>query len=159
MLRRVLISTLTAAALLLMDTQSAVPGYGGVAACRACHPKQSQSQAQSAHAAALFRTPRHSLAAGFPLQHKLLRTPACRFEFFRVNGRFGARMSDPTALMELPMEWAFGAGRQAVTFASMRRTLQRREPGVRLRRRIPLSQGRWPEPLVFAIKLMIPKPA
>jgi hypothetical protein len=97
---------------------AATTPYIGAKACGTCHPAQSASQALSAHAAALFRAPEHPLAGSFPIDGKLTRKPNYNFEFFRVGGEIRTRILDAVDVMELPMEWAFGAGRQAVTFVT-----------------------------------------
>ncbi len=92
--------------------------YAGAKACGACHPGQSARQALSAHAAALFRALDHPLAGSFPIDGKLTRKPNYNFEFVRAGGEFRTRIFDAVDVMDLPMEWAFGAGRQAVTFVT-----------------------------------------
>src|SRR5437016_1434886 len=86
--------------------------------CVSCHPAQSARQAMSAHAAALFRAQDHPLADAFPAGAKLDRSPKYHFQLLRSGGEFRTRLSDSENVMDLPMEWAFGAGRQAVTFVS-----------------------------------------
>jgi hypothetical protein len=58
------------------------------------------------------------LAAAFPVDGTLNRKPGYRFEFFRSARELRTRIRDATDVMELPMEWAFGSGAQAVTFVS-----------------------------------------
>jgi hypothetical protein len=105
-----------AACLMAASSFAATTPYAGAKACAACHPAQSARQALSAHAAALFRTPDHPLA--FPIEAKLTRKPNYNFEFFRAGGQFRTRIFDAADVMDLPLEWAFGSGRQAVTFVS-----------------------------------------
>ena len=97
---------------------AATTPFAGSKACRACHPAEWNRQALSAHAAALFRAGDHPLAGSFPVDRKLTRKPNYRFEFFRSGGELRTRISDAVDVMDLPMEWAFGAGRQAVTFVT-----------------------------------------
>jgi len=91
--------------------------YAGSKSCAACHPAQFQRQSASAHAAALFRTRDHPLADAFLKAGKLERKPGYRFEFFLSDG-LRTRIHDAVDVMELPMEWAFGSGAQAVTFVT-----------------------------------------
>jgi hypothetical protein len=97
---------------------AAATGYAGAKICGGCHPAEFASQSSSAHANALFRAPDHPLAAAFAAGAKLTRKPRYRFEFFRPGGELRTRISDGTDVMDLPMEWAFGAGQQAVTFVT-----------------------------------------
>ncbi|HKA01156.1 MAG TPA: multiheme c-type cytochrome [Candidatus Solibacter sp.] len=46
------------------------------------------------------------------------RPPGFRFQFVRVQGALLARADDGVYTTTIPMEWAFGAGVQAVTFVS-----------------------------------------
>jgi hypothetical protein len=96
----------------------AASAFAAATDCRACHPAESARQALSAHASALYRTAAHPLAGSFPVDGKLNRKPDYRFEFFRSGGELRTRIRDKVDVMELPMQWAFGAGRQAVTFVS-----------------------------------------
>ena len=92
--------------------------YIGAKMCGNCHPLQFAWQSASAHASALSRTPEHRLAASFLTSAPLTRMPVYRFEFSLRGGELRARISDRVDVMDLPLEWAFGAGRQAVTFVS-----------------------------------------
>jgi hypothetical protein len=95
---------------LLAFSAQAAGTYVGAEACRRCHASQFKSQAASAHAGALSRVSEHSeLPAG-----KLTRGTKYRYEISGMQVRIG----DGTDLMELPLEWAFGAGRQATTFVT-----------------------------------------
>jgi hypothetical protein len=93
-------------------------GFAGSATCSVCHPKESAKQASSAHAAALFRASNHPLADSFPLGQKLHRNPGYQFEFLRPGAQVRVRITDQNDVMDLPVEWAFGAGQQAVTFVT-----------------------------------------
>src|SRR5256885_11839473 len=107
------------AILILIARPQAAPcqgAYAGAKACATCHPAQASRQGLSPHAAALFPTSNHPLAGAFNTNGELLRPPAWRFEFFRENGALQTRITGPGGVMELPMQWAFGGGRQAVTF-------------------------------------------
>jgi hypothetical protein len=93
----------------------AIPPFAGAKACAGC---QAARQSLSAHAAALFRTADHPLASAFPVEGKLTRQPRYKFGFLRSGGDLRTRIVDGADVMDLPLEWAFGAGRQAVTFVS-----------------------------------------
>ena len=92
--------------------------YAGSAACAACHPKQYQAQQASAHAKALSRAADHPVRADFPADRLFARAPSYRFRFSRGPAGFAIRLTDGTEVMDLPVEWAFGAGGQAVTFVT-----------------------------------------
>src|SRR5262249_19862488 len=57
-------------------------------------------------------------ASAFTTGAPLLRAPEFRFQFFRAGGELRVKADDGRFVTELPLEWAFGAGRQAVTFVS-----------------------------------------
>ena len=101
---------------LLADVELAL--YVGAKVCGSCHPVQLNLQTQSAHAHALSRAVDHPLASTFPTGLDLRRSPNYRFEFTHSAGEFRTRIFDATNVMDLPIEWAFGAGRQAVTFVT-----------------------------------------
>ena len=91
----------------------AAPGnYVGSNACKSCHPAEFRSQSITGHARALSRASDHSL----PLPSSPLhRPPSYRFQF---TPDLHVRVFDATDVVEIPLEWAFGAGEQAVTFVS-----------------------------------------
>lgn len=93
-------------------------GYVGADACRACHPAQFAGQSASGHARTLYRAAQHPLAASFAAAESLRRAPSFRFQFLRTAGGLRVRADDGRYVTDLPIEWAFGAGRHAVTFVS-----------------------------------------
>jgi hypothetical protein len=90
-------------------------GYSGAAACALCHTAQARRQSLSGHALALRRAADHPLATSFFRDRKKIRPPGFRFEF---RDGPALRLSDSSAAVDVPVEWAFGAGSQAVTFVS-----------------------------------------
>jgi hypothetical protein len=92
--------------------------YVGAKVCGRCHPSEFARQTKSPHANALSRAVDHPLANTFPTTLDLRRSPNYRFGFSRSAEEFRTRILDATDVMDLPMEWAFGAGRQAVTFVT-----------------------------------------
>ena len=60
----------------------------------------------------------HPLADSFPIRKTLNRKPGYQFEFLRAGAQFRVRITDQNDVMDLPVVWAFGAGRQAVTFVT-----------------------------------------
>ncbi len=93
------------------------PTYVGAEACRACHAEQSAAQILSGHAGSLAKPLEHRLAAQF----KAVPQGA-------ADGQTGSLQIDGEALRLGPapegggpspaVDWAFGAGEQAVTFVS-----------------------------------------
>ncbi|MGH8246475.1 MAG: hypothetical protein ACREUU_08585, partial [Gammaproteobacteria bacterium] len=92
--------------------------YVGSSACQSCHTKQYETQSRSEHAVALSRAADHPLAPSFPDEFAAYRAPQYRLQWKRESGGFYARVFDGRETAETPVEWAFGAGDQAVTFAS-----------------------------------------
>ena len=99
----------------LSASASAASGYAGAAACASCHPAQALRQASTGHALALRRTADHPLAAAFFREYKQTRPPDFQFEF---RAGPAVRISRLSNAVEVPIDWAFGAGSQAVTFVS-----------------------------------------
>ncbi len=105
-------------ALLFAICACAAPSFTGSRVCAGCHPVQANTQALSAHASALFPARGHPLAPLFPGGPALRRGRAYQFEFVPSPDGPAFRIDDGANLMTVPAEWAFGAGRQAVTFVS-----------------------------------------
>jgi hypothetical protein len=93
---------------------SAADRYIGAPACQTCHPAEFKSQSASHHAAALSRVAdRANLDPG-----TLTRGAQYRFEILNSPPGLRVRINDAKDVMDLPLEWAFGAGSQAVTFVT-----------------------------------------
>jgi len=92
--------------------------YVGAEACGKCHVVRLAGQSASAHAHALSPAARHPLAAGFAPEAELVRPPRYHFQFRRDGKGLRVAVSDGGEKLDLPIEWAFGAGNQAVTFVS-----------------------------------------
>ena len=73
---------------------------------------------RSAHAYSLSKASEHALAGQFVAPEPLYRPPRYRFDFSARDGLLAVTVSAGPERVELPIEWAFGAGRQAVTFVS-----------------------------------------
>ena len=91
--------------------------YVGSQTCKACHPAQYERQSKSDHAGALYRATEHPLASSFPTTGAWLRPPNIHFQF-QMRPDFRVRATDGQDRMDLPVEWAFGSGQQAVTFVT-----------------------------------------
>jgi hypothetical protein len=104
-----------AAGLLALSLSAAAPGHFVAAqACAACHAAEFTSQSASAHAGALSRVSDRPV---FP-SGLLSREPRYRYQILSAGGGLRVRIGDGVDLMDLPLDWAFGAGRQAVTFVT-----------------------------------------
>jgi cytochrome c554/c'-like protein len=106
---------LVAAALSLAVGQ---PRYIGAQACGACHPRQFAAQAATGHAQALTPATKHALAEFFTSATSLHRPPGYRFQFRRQGKELRVYASGNAETADIPVEWAFGAGLQAVTFVT-----------------------------------------
>ena len=83
-----------------------------------CHPAQSSTQAKSAHARSLHKAASHPLASRFDTGEWLSRDPVFRLRFRIKDHQMRAQAYDDRNVMDIPVEWAFGAGGQAVTFVT-----------------------------------------
>ncbi len=101
---------------LLLAAASLGAQYIGADACRGCHPAQFTSQSQTGHAQALSAAARHNLAQSFTPGD--LRIGSYRFQFALNGNRLRVRATDGKDVVDIPVEWAFGAGSQAVTFVT-----------------------------------------
>ena len=105
-------------AALVCAANVSVAQYVGAQACGSCHPDQFKRQTSSEHARALRRAVDHPLAGrftgdtpttyGIDPTYRLSKSPS-GFQFRVVTGKLEK---------DIPVEWAFGAGDQAVTFVS-----------------------------------------
>ncbi len=93
-------------------------GYVGAKICGQCHASEFRQQSASQHAHALSRPVEHALASAFLPKNILERAPQYRFQFSLTSKQFSVRVFDDKDVIEIPIDWAFGAGQQAVTFVS-----------------------------------------
>lgn len=85
--------------------------------CRPCHAREVLQHAASPHAGALYHAAQHPLRDRFGKAPDLRRSSDFLFRFdFSDAGK--VRATDSKDVMELPLEWAFGSGQQAVTFVT-----------------------------------------
>jgi len=92
--------------------------YVGARVCAGCHATQSAEQSKSGHAGALKRAVEHPMAAAVIAQTGLARAPRFRFQFRQEDNSLRVRATDGAGVTDIPVEWAFGAGKQAVTFVT-----------------------------------------
>src|SRR5713226_8448825 len=92
--------------------------YVGARVCAGCHAAQYAEQSKSGHAGALERAAKHRMAGAVVAHAKLVREPRFGFQFRREASEMRVRGTDGAAVMDVPVEWGFGAGEQAVTFVT-----------------------------------------
>jgi Cytochrome c554 and c-prime len=90
--------------------------YTGAHACGRCHPDEYRKQSATAHARALYPAAKHPLVSSFDTtpQHR----SAYGYRFVSLPDEFRVSVFDAKDVMDVPIQWAFGAGEQAVTFVS-----------------------------------------
>lgn len=93
-------------------------GYVGAEVCARCHAAEFRTQSASGHAHALSVAASHPLAAHFVPRGILERRPDYLYRFSLAGSDFHVQVLDKENAMTVPIEWAFGAGEQAVTFVS-----------------------------------------
>lgn len=90
--------------------------FVGADQCGACHPDQLESQSTSGHANSLSPASEHSLASAFAPSERLARPPGLQYVYVSDEQGLSVEVSDHSRQLGLQLEWAFGAGAQAVTF-------------------------------------------
>ena len=92
--------------------------YVGAENCGSCHPDKLAKQSVSEHAHALSRPFAHALAKNFVPDKTFVRSGKFKFQFFRKEQKLYVRASDDSRQIDIPIDWAFGAGSQGVTFVT-----------------------------------------
>jgi hypothetical protein len=92
--------------------------YVGAQVCGSCHADQWKQQTASGHAHALRPAAEHALARLFVPDVRFVRGVNPRYEFARTPTGFEVRIVAGKDEKVVPLQWAFGAGDQAVTFVS-----------------------------------------
>jgi len=92
--------------------------YAGAQACAQCHEAKFLQQSQTGHANSLHRAAEHPLAPSFITSEPLRREPGYEFIFFRTSEGPRVRAAGKDDVMEMNLDWAFGAGEQGVTFVT-----------------------------------------
>ena len=90
--------------------------YLGADACAACHAEQSTRQSASGHALSLHLTADHPAAASFAPSEPLVRAGGTRYSYGTDEAGLRVEVSARGQRIDSLLEWAFGAGEQAVTF-------------------------------------------
>jgi Cytochrome c554 and c-prime len=91
--------------------------FVGAETCRACHPVQFAAQSQSGHARSLVSGAGHPLSARVAAS-RTFSLNGFRYDFLHRDRGLAFRVRAGPQVRELPVDWAFGAGDQAVTFVS-----------------------------------------
>ena len=96
--------------------------YIGAKTCATCHQAQWVSQSTGSHARTLYPISEHPLAAFFVPSKPLRREPNFTLKFSRSGQEIRVRAFDDSRpaiqALELPVEWAVGAGDNGVTFVT-----------------------------------------
>lgn len=92
--------------------------FVGAAVCGSCHTAQLAEQSASGHARSLSHPTNHALARNFEPAGIVTRPPAFQFQYSRTREELRVRAYDAENIMDIPLDWAFGAGEQAVTFVT-----------------------------------------
>jgi Cytochrome c554 and c-prime len=101
-------------ALFLCFASGAVAQYVGAEVCGGCHAGRLKQQSASGHTRALRPALEHPLADRFVKNGRAVPGSHPRYEFARTPAGFVVHLDRET----IPVPWAFGAGRQAVTFVA-----------------------------------------
>jgi len=92
--------------------------YVGAQVCGSCHADRMKRQSTSEHARALRPVAEHALARFFVPDTPIVRGANPRYEFAKTQTGFAVRIAAGEDEKTVPVQWAFGAGDQAVTFVS-----------------------------------------
>jgi hypothetical protein len=93
--------------------------YTGATACRGCHPAQFARQASTGHARSMHTAASHPLVSWFAKAEWVERSPGFRMRLNRpAEDSLRLEAYDSANTLDIPVEWAFGAGDQAVTFVT-----------------------------------------
>ena len=90
--------------------------YLGADACGTCHSDQMATQSDSGHARSLAPAPEHALAASFTPSRPVVRTGGVSYSYGTSRDGLRVEVAARGDRLDLQLEWAFGAGEQAVTF-------------------------------------------
>jgi hypothetical protein len=92
--------------------------YVGARVCGSCHADRFRQQSASEHALALRPAAEHALASLFVPDAPAARAASSQYWFGRNGTGFAVHIVIGKDEKTIPVQWAFGAGEQAVTFVS-----------------------------------------
>ena len=90
--------------------------YLGADTCADCHSEQFEKQSVSGHARSLHPTTKHSAADSFAPSEPLERVGGATYSYHADESGLRVEVLASGRRIESLLEWAFGAGEQAVTF-------------------------------------------
>ncbi len=90
--------------------------YLGARACATCHAEQFERQSSSGHARSLHAIPDHPLAPMFAPDGSMVRAGGAEYSYRNNERGLRVEIAAKGERIESLLEWAFGAGEQAVTF-------------------------------------------
>ncbi len=90
--------------------------YLGAAVCGGCHVEKLESQARSGHALSLATVADHRLAASFQPLRRMVRDGGADYSYSAAGSGLRVEVTKGDGGAAVDLEWAFGAGEQAVTF-------------------------------------------
>ena len=90
--------------------------YVGAVACGACHAEQFASQTASGHARSLAPVGNHRLASSFVPAESMARSGGTKYSYRTDGTDLHVEVAAGGERLDSRLEWAFGAGEQAVTF-------------------------------------------
>ena len=95
--------------------------FVGSRACASCHPGEAIAHAESGHSRTLHAAPKHPRAPWLVDQDIAdPETPGGRWSYSLEGGRLKARRTEGERIEEQLLDFAFGSGRHATTFVSLK---------------------------------------
>ncbi len=92
--------------------------YVGAARCGTCHATEFELQSRSRHANSLHAAEQHPLAAAFPTPTPMRAADGFQFRLYSTATGLRLRAWSHDDLLDVALDWAFGAGGQGVTFVT-----------------------------------------
>ncbi|MEZ5361691.1 MAG: multiheme c-type cytochrome [Bryobacterales bacterium] len=112
------VCTLLLAGIFASSLQAEDSGFAGRQVCASCHAEQARLQAGSGHFGALSKPGEHPLARQFETAESLVRAPGFEFRVVASEDELAVEAAFGDMARRSVVDWAFGAGDQAVTFVS-----------------------------------------
>ncbi len=112
---RIIVRTLGILACFASDASAQ---YVGAQVCGSCHSERLKRQSASEHARALRPVAEHRFATRFVADSPVVLGEDTHYVFAKTQTGFTVRITTDKEEKTIPIDWAFGAGDQAVTFVS-----------------------------------------